>query len=519
MGHLCKNTSEVIDLDYSRRIKIEIDALWNVFWSGGISNPLSAIEQITYLLYIRLLADKDDEEKAKSVADGYEHESLFSANEQCHWDYFADKDGEFILAHIQNVVFPWIKGDLTKKEEFFAIAMKDAAIIIPNGNLMKDAIDAIGRIFAINKLETEQLQLFNDPMGDTYEMLLAELSTSGKNGQFRTPKHIIAMMVEMLNPKIGDTICDPAGGTAGFLLAAIHHLVAQHTSEGFCGVDRFGITRGLKGDLFDKESRKILHEGTLYGFDFDTTMVRIAVINLVLHGITKPQYKCIDSLSDDLPNETKFDIILANPPFKGSINNKRIWSESKLHTTKSELLFVERIIQMLEPSSGKAAIIVPDGVLFNTSKAHKNLREKLLMECNIQAIIALPSGVFFPYSGVSTNIIILEKEGETENIWFYDMHNDGFSLNDRRTEIEETDIPEILSTWKSDKFVEIPNKSFMVNICEISSDEYILAINRYKTNLLELIDYPNPRQIIQELRGKHDLLIEQITELDRLLEE
>lgn len=519
IARLRKNTLEVIDMDYSKRIKIEIAALWNIFWSGGISNPLNAIEQITYLLYIRLIADMDDEEKNKSVAEDREFKSIFSGHEECHWDYFADKDGEFILVHIQKVVLPWIKSNLTRKGKIFSISMKDAVISIPNGNVMKEAVDAIDRIFTLNKMENERLQSFNDTMGDTYEMLLSELSTSGKNGQFRTPKHIIAMMVEILDPKIGDKICDPAGGTAGFLLGAHAHIVTQNTSKGLCNVDRFGINRGQKGDLFDDELRKILRDNTLFGFDFDTTMTRIAMLNLMLHGIGNPQFKCIDSLSDDLSNESKFDVILANPPFKGSINENRIWKESKLNSKKTELLFVERIIQMLEPSTGKAAIIVPDGVLFNTSRAHKKIREKLLMQCNIKAIIALPSGVFYPYSGVSTSIIILENDGETENIWYYDLANDGFTLNDKRAIIEENDIPEILSIWKSDESVEIPNKSFLVNISDILSNENILAINRYKTHTSQVIDHPDPRQTIHELEDKHSSLIEKIAELKKLLGE
>jgi len=330
--------------------------------------------------------------------------------------------------------------------------MSDAVFIIPKASLLVEAVGIVDDIYTeIERERQEGLQTFHDTQGDLYEYLLSEIATAGKNGQFRTPRHIIQMICALVDPKLGNEICDPACGTGGFLLGAYQHILTQHTSPELRQMDENGLERGLVGDrLTDERQWQVLKERTFSGFDFDTTMVRIGLMNLMLHGIDHPNLGYKDTLSKRYDEKDQYDIVLANPPFKGSIDKGDINEDLKLKTTKTELLFVNRMINLLR-IGGRAGVIVPDGVLFGSSNAHRDLRHLLIEDCELQGVISMPSGVFKPYAGVSTAVLIFVKGGKTEQVWFYDMEADGYSLDDKREKIEANDIPDIVRRWKERK--------------------------------------------------------------------
>ena len=366
----------------------------------------------------------------------------------------------------------------------------------------------------------ENGQTFHDTQGDLYEYLLSEISTAGKNGQFRTPRHVIQMMCALVDPKLGEEACDPACGTGGFLLGAYQHILTRHTSKEQRHVDENGLERGLAGDqLTDKRQWQRLHQRTFHGYDFDTTMVRIGLMNLLLHGIDRPSLHYMDTLSKRFEERDRYDVVLANPPFKGSIDKGDIHEDLRLKTTKTELLFVNRIMDLLR-IGGRAAVIVPDGVLFGSSNAHRDLRKMLLDECELQAVVSMPSGVFKPYAGVSTAVIVFVKGGQTENVWFYDMDADGYSLDDKREKVQENDIPDVIARWKSRD----PNspsdrtaKSFFVPASEIRDNKHDLSINRYKEVKHEEVQYDPPKVILAKLRALEDEIRKDLDELEGML--
>jgi len=495
----------------SQSIKSEINKLWNKFWSGGISNPLTAIEQISYLLFMRRLDDLDLREMKKAEFSGEKYLSMFqgtfqvpNSNEKIdkskfRWSHFKQMEGGEMLSHVHAKVFPFIK-QLNGEGTAFGKQMRDAVFIIPKPSLLIESISIIDNIYQIIEKECEAGQTFQDTQGDMYEFLLSEIASAGKNGQFRTPRHIIQMMVELVNPRLGESICDPACGTGGFLLGAYQHILTQYTSEDRRFTDENGFVKGTFGDKLTNEKLwKQIKVNTFFGYDFDNTMVRIGLMNLMLHGITQPNIDLKDTLSKKYNEDNKFDVILANPPFKGSIDKGDINEGFKLGTTKTELLFVNRIFNSLK-MGGRAAVIVPDGVLFGNSNVHKLAREMIINECDLQGVISMPGGVFKPYAGVSTAVLVFVKGGKTEKVWFYKMDSDGYSLDDKRDKNDKSDIPDIIINWNKREMSErndVKKKYFFVQVEEIKENNYDLSINRYrKIEYYETV-FKNPAEIIE----------------------
>lgn len=484
-------------------IKSSIDRLWDKFWSGGISNPLTAIEQISYLLFMKRLDQMDLKKKQDAEFTGQSYKSIFTGeNENMRWSHFRHMEGGEMLTHIQNKVFPFLK-TLNPKDSPFAKHMGNAVFIISKPSLVVEAVNIIDEIFEEISKQESGGQGFQDTQGDLYEYLLAEITSAGKLGQFRTPRHIIQLICELVDPKLGDTICDPACGTGGFLLGAYQHILTQHTSKEHQKTDENGLTRGLVGDkLTDERQWSQLKEKTFYGYDMDDSMVRIGLMNLMMHGISVPNIEQKDTLSKKYDEDNYFDVIMANPPFKGSIDKGDINESLSLPTTKTELLFINRIIKSLK-IGGRAGVIVPDGVLFGSSNAHKLARKMLLNDCELQGVISLPSGVFKPYAGVSTAILIFVKGGETENVWFYDMEADGYSLDDKRAKINENDIPDIVEKWKHKRQQEEndrTSKFFYVDKKEIDQADYDLSINKYRTAKQRNVVYEDPKSILEKVK-------------------
>ena len=495
---------------------------------------------------MRRLDELDIKLKKDAEWTGEKYTSLFSGKYQSlqtkekidkqtlRWSYFKQLEGGEMLTHVQTRVFPFIK-QLNGKKSVFTRYMSDAVFIIPKPSLLVEAVTIIDALYAEIEEQTQAGQTFHDTQGDMYEYLLSEISSSGKNGQFRTPRHIIKLMCELVGPKIGETIGDPACGTGGFLLGAYHYILTTHTTKKLITKDEDGFERGFGDKLTDERLWTTLREKTFFGYDFDTTMVRIGLMNLLLHGITHPNIERSDTLSKKYNEDDQYDVILANPPFKGSIDKGDINEGLSLKTTKTELLFVNRLINSLK-IGGRATVIVPDGVLFGSSNAHKSLRKMLIEDCELQGVVSMPSGVFKPYAGVSTAIIVFVKGGTTERVWFYDMQADGYSLDDKRDRIEANDLPDIVNEWKSRSHV-IPgkdpasrkyrphvipgadpgsstsgtdvipdpdresrkNKHFFVPVNEIIDNNYDLSINRYKEIDYIPPEYDKPEVILEKI--------------------
>lgn len=503
-------------------IKSSIDHLWDKFWSGGIANPLTAIEQISYLLFMKRLDQLDLKKKQDADFTGEAYKSIFSGeNENLRWSHFRHMEGGEMLTHIQTKVFPFLK-TLNSENSSYSKHMKNAVFIISKPSLVVEAVNIIDEIFEEISKQESKGQGFQDTQGDLYEYLLSEITSAGKLGQFRTPRHIIQLICELVDPKLGDTICDPACGTGGFLLGAYQHILTQHTSKEHQKTDENGLTRGLLGDkLTDERQWKQLKEKTFYGYDMDDSMVRIGLMNLMMHGISTPNIEQKDTLSKKYDENNYFDVIMANPPFKGSIDKGDINESLSLPTAKTELLFLNRIIKSLK-IGGRAGVIVPDGVLFGSSNAHKMARKMLLNDCELQGIISLPSGVFKPYAGVSTAILIFVKGGETEKVWFYDMEADGYSLDDKRSKIVANDIPDIVEKWKYRKGQTKNSKSskfFWVEKKEIENNNYDLSLNRYKSVTYNNIVYGDPKKIINKIDELEKEILLGINDLKSLIQE
>ncbi|NER27843.1 MAG: SAM-dependent DNA methyltransferase [Symploca sp. SIO1C4] len=486
-------------------IKSKVDRLWTTFWNNGISNPLSVIEQISYLLFIKRLDDLElgKEKKAqrlgKSVTD-----SIFSPdNQRCRWSHFKNlDDAEEMLKIVRDEAFPFIKNlGGTVVDNAYTRHMKDAVFLIASPALLTNVV---GQIDAIPMED-------RDTKGDLYEYMLSKLTTAGTNGQFRTPRHIIKMIVELMAPGAREIICDPACGTGGFLISAAEYLRDLKNSEGNLVLNAPGNREHFNREMF-------------HGFDFDGTMLRIGSMNLMLHGIEDPKIEARDSLSEDHEGISEaFTLILANPPFKGSVEKSTIAKDLTkiVSTTKTELLFISLFLRLLK-FGGRAAVIVPDGVLFGSSKAHKTIRKTLVAEHKLDGVISMPSGVFKPYAGVSTAVLIFTKTGAggTDSVWFYDLQADGLSLDDKRQPVEENDIPDLLERWKlrnPEKDTSRTSKAFFVPKAEIEGNGYDLSINRYKEVEYEEVVYEPPRVILQKLRDLEDEIRGDLDELEGLL--
>ena len=482
-------------------LKSKINQLWDKFWSGGISDPLVAITQMSYLIFMKRIEDEDIAREQNAQLGGKPFKSIFENNENCKWSDWTNLPANRILIHVRDNVFPFLR-TLGGKDSLYSQFMKDAAFTIPNSSLLIEAVKIIDEM---------QIKHQNrDTKGDLFEYLLSELKTAGKNGQFRTPRHIIKMMVDIVNPKIGDVICDPACGTSGFLIATYEHILKQNTSKQFIKTDEVGHEYGLKGDKFDENQWNQLSENTLYGYDFDSTMVRISLMNLMMNGLEKPNIEQKDTLSNRYNQEkNSYNVVLANPPFTGSIDESEISREFTIKTKKTEILFLELMYNLLS-SGGRCAVIVPSGILFGSSNAHKKIKQKLLGQCRMDAIISMPSGVFKPYSGVSTAVLIFTKGEPTKNVWFYNMEKDGFSLDDKRTFIDgKGDIPDIINKIK-DK--EDSKQSKLVTIEEIEKNDYSLSSNRYIQNFEEeeQVDIPQVLQDLKKIENERQIIDEKV---------
>lgn len=483
-------------------LKSKINLLWNKFWSGGISNPLQAIEQMSYLIFMKRLEDEDVAREQNSKLLGKKYESLFKGNEDCKWSKWTEMSAEKMFEHVRDNVFPFLRKLNGGEKSVYSKYMKDSSFTIPTASLLVEAVKII------NDMHIKEQN--RDTKGDIYEYLLSQLQTAGKNGQFRTPRHIIKMMTEILDPKFGDKICDPACGTAGFLVAAYDHILRNNTSKELVREGNFA------GDKMNDSQWNILREESLYGYDFDQTMVRISLMNLMMHGITSPNIEQKNTLSKRYNESNYYDVILANPPFKGSIDESEIGENFRTNTKKTELLFLELMYNLLT-NGGRCAVIVPDGVLFGNSKAHKKIKELLLERCRLDAVISMPPGVFKPYAGVSTAILFFTKGEPTKEVWFYGMKNDGFSLDDKRIKIENNDIPDIIERFKNrhkEKTTDRKSKYFSVSIKEIKGKNYDLSFSTYEEIEYKEIKYEKPDVIKRKILESEAKIIEKLKEIN-----
>mgnify|MGYP001382288646 CR=1 FL=1 len=484
-------------------IKNKIDKIWTDIWAGGITNPLTVIEQLTYLMFIRSLDEKELENEQFEAISGEKQAKIFPQDEEgqsMRWSRFKNMDPRKMYDIVSNKVFPFIKSLNGNSESAFSRYMQDAMFLIPTPQLLQKIVTGLDELY-------EQDIKDRDMQGDVYEYMLSKLSTAGQNGQFRTPKHIRDMMVRLIDPTPDEKICDPACGTAGFLVSAAEYLRdkygAEMTSEQW---------ESFTGDMFT-------------GFDMDRTMLRISAMNLMLHSITQPHITYMDSVSKQNSISSKYDVILANPPFTGTIDAESINDDLKAvcNTKKTELLFIALFLRMLR-KGGRCACIVPEGVLFGSTKAHKALRRELVENHHLRAVISMPSGVFKPYSGVSTAVLVFTKTGSggTDKVWFYDMKADGYSLDDKRLPIEDNDIPDIISRFHNPE-EEVERKptdqSFFVDKSAIVANGYDLSINRYKEVIYEKVQYDSPAEIISRLEKLNLDITKKIKELRGLLGE
>ncbi len=472
-------------------LKSQVDKIWDAFWTGGISNPLSVIEQFTFLLFIRRLDERQlTEEKKANVVGVPMKEVIFTEKQKAlRWNSFKNKDPEtmfdlFTKPMVDDMsVFDHMK-QVGNAAGSFAEFMRKANFILPTARLLDQVVQMIDKINMEDR----------DTKGDLYEYMLSKIASAGTNGQFRTPRHIIKLMVDMVQPKKDDTIADPACGTAGFLVAAGEYYRDNHPDW-----------------FLEKDFREHFNNHMFNGLEIDDTMIRIGAMNLQLHGIENPKLIKNDALSESAGTiRNQYSLILANPPFKGSLDYDVVENSifKTVKSKKTELLFLGLMLRMLK-TGGRCAVIVPDGVLFGSSKAHKQIRREILENHKLDAVISMPSGVFKPYAGVSTAILFFTKTGTggTENVWFYDMKADGYSLDDKRNEIKENDLPDILSRYVSLSLSKASPEhkrkrteaSFLVPLQEIIDNDYDLSINRYKEIVYEEIKYDPPATIIANI--------------------
>lgn len=481
-------------------LRSKVDKIWETFWTGGLTNPLEVIEQFTYLLFIKGLDDVETKNEAEAVLLGFEPERIFSDNEQeLRWSKFSNEgNAQKMYDIVQNKVFPFIKNLHGNKESAYAKYMGDAIFKIPTPLMLSKIVDGINGI---------EFKKENDTKGDLYEYLLSKLSSAGTNGQFRTPRHIIDMIVKLMKPTPEDIIVDPAAGSAGFLVSSQQYLRDNHN------------------DLFYVQGLKEHFNNTMfYGFDMDRTMLRIGAMNMMLHGVDNPNIEYKDSLSEVNTDKEKFTLVLANPPFKGSLDYEAVSAEllKVTKTKKTELLFLALFLRILK-TGGRCASIVPDGVLFGSTKGHNDIRKEIVENHKLEAIISMPSGVFKPYAGVSTAIMIFTKTGSggTDKVWFYDMKADGFSLDDKRNPVEENDINDIIerfSNLENEEDRKRTEQSFFVSVEEIRENGYDLSINKYKEIEYEEVVYDAPSVILGRIKELEKEITKGLEELEGMLE-
>lgn len=508
----------------NQEIKNKINQLWDLFWSGGMANPLTALEQISYLLFMRRAED------VGMIKEKRYKWSIYTSEEK----YKSD------LPNYMKDVFNYIK-NLYSKQESFAEAMEGAEFRIEKISLLNAAIELIDEIYAKANEERKKGQYFQDTLGDFYEQILKQTSEAGKNGQFRTPRHIIQLMCEILEPTIDDTICDVTAGTSGFLVGAYQYIISQNSDEE-PKIDENGFEKRNSGNLIKKGSaiEEKLTKNTFFGYDIDTTMIRLGMMNLLMHNIKEPKIKHIDSISerfDEIEKDVQYSKILANPPFTGRIDSLEATASSKIYpplykdgkrikqTIQSEILFLERIIQLLK-INGKAAVIVPEGVLFGSAKAPTKIRELLLTNCSLDAVISLPSGVFMPYTAVKTSILVFTKKKlknsghNTKEVWFYEMNSDGYSLDVGRKELKEKPLPKVRNAYRNrilDHNMDRKKNNFFVSIEEIKNNNHQLNFNQYKTFIYENQEYESPKILLNKLLDIEKEIVKGLEELREVL--
>ncbi len=492
-------------------LKNKVDSIWDTIWTGGVTSPITVLEQITYLMFMKLLDDNQLKAEANANILGVPLKNKVFGEGKCiisetplieteyrnlRWNVFHNFEPGEMLSNIQTYVFPFIKSIGNGKDTAFSRYMENAVFLIPTPNVLAKVVDGIDAMDMNNK----------DIMGDVYEYLLGKIASAGENGQFRTPRHIINMIVELMQPTLKDRILDPAMGSAGFLLSSAAY-ISEHQNK----------------ELMKTENMKYYKTEMFSGFDTDQSMLRIGAMNMMLHGVEDPNIKYQDSLSMDNTERDKYTLIMANPPFTGSVFQEQISKDilALCKTKKTELLFVALFTKMLE-IGGRCASIVPDGVLFGSSTAHKALRKELIENQKLQAVISMPSGVFKPYAGVSTAILIFTKTnaGGTDKVWFYDMKADGFSLDEKRNPVNENDIPDIIKRYhnlKDEKDRERTEKSFFVDKHEIVDNGYDLSINKYKKVEYVPVEYPPTEEIMAEIIEINKQVEKETRELSKLL--
>ncbi len=560
-------------LQSNTKLKSLIDELWNQFWSGGISNPLTAIQQITYMIFMKRLDDLEAKRERDADWNNEEFKSRFSGTyipyvdeskylsgttsgtlsektkkeleearkprsaEELRWSHFSNFPADKMLDHVRFNVFPFLK-QLNGGTSPFTKHMANAVFVIEKPSLLVEAVKKIEQIFIeIQRDAEEGGQAFQDIQGDVYEMLLSEIATAGKNGQFRTPRHIIKLMSELIEPKLGEKICDPACGTAGFLLGAyqfiLSDLVRKKAPEKLI-LDEDGFERGTISSVLTEDVKQRL-ENDLIGFDIDSSMVRLGLMNLMMHGIDNPNIDYTDTLSKKYNQDAEYDVIMANPPFTGNIDKGDINASLKLPTTKTELLFLERIYTMLRKGK-RAAVIIPQGVLFGGGKAFVEARKILTERCQLEGVIALPSGVFKPYAGVSTAILIFTKvynaedsvtEPATQKTWFYNMESDGYELNDKRAPLTKEgrvrdygDLQDIVERYKnrnSEDNADRSLKHFFVSFDEIKNLDYDLTYQKYQKEIREDIIVKDPVKLFEKLESIEDNIQKELKTLKKMI--
>ena len=494
-------------------LKNKIDSLWEIFWTGGLTNPLDVIEQITYLMFIHDLDESDNRQAKECVMLGLPYKSIFDGEvtvgerkiegRQLKWSVFRDFPAAQMYSVMQEYVFPFIKNLHGDKNSAYSKYMNDAIFKLPTALMLSKVVDSLNEIYQL--MSDAQS---SDVRGDVYEYLLAKIASAGVNGQFRTPRHIIRMMVELMEPKADEVIADPACGTSGFLVGAAEYLKEKRKEEIF----------------FNRQKKDHYNNNMFHGYDMDRTMLRIGAMNMMTHGIENPSIEYRDSLSEQNPDKEMYSLILANPPFKGSLDGDIVSPDllKVCKTKKTELLFLALFLRMLRVG-GRCACIVPDGVLFGSSTAHKAIRKTLIEDNRLEAVISMPSGVFKPYAGVSTGILIFTKTGHggTDKVWFYDMQADGLSLDDKRTAVSENDIPDIIARFhnlEAEQDRQRTEKSFFVPKDEIVGNGYDLSINKYKKTEYVPVEYPPTAEIMTDLNELYMELGEALTDLGGLLD-
>ncbi len=501
-------------------LRRRIDALWTEFWQGGITNPLTVIEQVTFLMYARLLDINETRDENRQKRTGKSFQKRFKDDEQnLRWSRFRHLGADDMLPLVRDKVFPHFKTAAASGTSF-AEFMKDAQLMIQKPGLLVKAVNMI------NDLPLTA----GDTKGDLYEYLLSKLTTAGINGQFRTPRHIIRLMVEMIDPKPTEVIGDPACGTGGFLVQAMEYLLRTYTSaEGIIeekDPETGQVNQIYTGDLLEG-NREHIRSQMFHGFDFDATMLRISAMNLMLHGVDDPDIQYQDTLSTNFTDRFPaaategFDVILANPPFKGSLDFEDVHSSllRQVKTRKTELLFIALILRMLK-KGGRSAMIVPEGVLFSSSSAHQALRKLLVDDNQLEGVISLPSGVFKPYAGVSTGILLFTKGGRSDSVFFYDVQNDGLSLDDKRDPIGANDLPDCLVRWRKrspHRDTDRTAQFFCVPVATIREANYDLSISTYKETVHAEVRYEPPQVILNRMKTLNEKIADDISELEVML--